>query len=104
MSLRIVRRPKARQDIVEIAIYLAERSIEASDAFLEAIQSAFQLLASLPEMGSPRRFQSPRLAGMRMWPVEGYENYLIFYRPLSDGIEVVRVLHAARDIQRILES
>jgi toxin ParE1/3/4 len=25
-------------------------------------------------------------------------NYLIFYRPISDGIEIVRVLHGARDI------
>lgn len=29
-------------------------------------------------------------------------NYLIFYRPLPDGIEILRVLHGARDIAAIL--
>jgi toxin ParE1/3/4 len=28
-------------------------------------------------------------------------NYLIFYRPLADGIEIVRVLHGARDIDSL---
>jgi plasmid stabilization system protein ParE len=38
-----------------------------------------------------------------MWPIHGFEKHLIFYRPLKDAVEIVRVLHASRDIRRIFE-
>jgi len=38
-----------------------------------------------------------------MWLSPAFRDYLIFYRDLSDGVEIVRMLHGARDIQRILE-
>jgi len=41
---------------------------------------------------------------LRMWLSPAFRNYLIFYRELADGVEIVRVLHGARDIKRILES
>ena len=37
---------------------------------------------------------------MRSFPVKRYRNYLIFYRPSRDGIEVIRILHGARDFRR----
>ena len=40
---------------------------------------------------------------MRSWAVSGFENYLIFYRPQSEGIEVVRFVHGARDIPSLLD-
>lgn len=40
---------------------------------------------------------------MRRWPVTGFENYLVYYRPLRDGIEIIRILHGARDIARLLK-
>ena len=40
---------------------------------------------------------------LRMWLSPAFRNYLIFYRELPEGVEIVRVLHSARDIQRILE-
>jgi len=36
-------------------------------------------------------------------PVSGFENYLIFYRPLQDGIDVLRIVRGARDIGRLFE-
>jgi toxin ParE1/3/4 len=35
--------------------------------------------------------------------VRGFENYVIFYRTVEQGVEIVRVLHAARDIAAIFE-
>jgi plasmid stabilization system protein ParE len=32
------------------------------------------------------------------YAVSRSENYIIFYLPLSDGIEVIRVLHGRQDI------
>jgi plasmid stabilization system protein ParE len=35
--------------------------------------------------------------------ITGFENYLIFYRPLAGGgIEIIRVLHGAQDVDRIV--
>jgi toxin ParE1/3/4 len=43
------------------------------------------------------RFKEIELADLRAWPILRFFNYVIYYRPVPDGIEVVRILHAARD-------
>jgi toxin ParE1/3/4 len=58
----------------------------------------------MPGMGSPREVANPLMVGIRAWQIRGFASYLIFYRPSSDGIEVIRVLHGARDIETILEA
>lgn len=50
-----------------------------------------------------REFQHPKAAGIRSWSITGFPNHLIFYRPVEGGIEVLRVLHGARDINAIFE-
>ena len=39
-----------------------------------------------------------------MWPIPRFEKYLIFYRFNDDTLEVIRVLHGARDLTRIFET
>jgi hypothetical protein len=39
----------------------------------------------------------PQLRSVRFLPVRGYPNCLIYYRPLPDGIEVLRVIERHRD-------
>jgi len=34
--------------------------------------------------------------------VDGFDSYLIFYRPIAEGVEIYRVLHGARDLRRLL--
>jgi toxin ParE1/3/4 len=99
----VVRRPRARRDIVEIAVFIALDSVEASDRFLEAVESTFQALARMPRVGALCRFRNPRFVGVRMWRVRDFENYLIFYRPRQDGVEVLRLVHGARDIASLFE-
>ena len=60
-------------------------------------------LAAMPELGERQVFKRADLADLRAWQVRGFENYLIFYRPIEHGVEIVRVLHAARDIAAIFE-
>jgi toxin ParE1/3/4 len=81
----VVRRPRARRDIIEIAVFIAQDSVESSDRFLEATELTLQALARMPRVGALCRFRNPRFAGVRMWRVRGFENYLIFYRPQRDG-------------------
>ena len=99
MSRRIVRFRQARRDLVETAVYLEERNPDAAMRFLAAVEDTLAALAELPEIGVERPFGDPRLAGLRMLPVHGFEKHLIFYRPTEDGVEIVRVLHGARDIE-----
>ena len=61
------------------------------------------LLATQPEMGWKRRLEHPALVSARVFRVTGFEKILIFYRPVQGGIEVLRVIHGARNIEMLLE-
>lgn len=57
----------------------------------------------MPGIGERHKSRRPRLAELRIFRVKGFENHLVFYRPIEAGIEVVRILHGARDIDDALE-
>jgi toxin ParE1/3/4 len=87
--------PAAAADLEEIWLYIAADSVSRADAFLDRIDDRLRLLAVRPHMGRGR----PELGeGVHSRAVG---RYVVFYRPLSDGIEVARVLHGARDIRSI---
>ena len=96
-------RPQAVQDLSDIATYLAVVSTSDRTAarFLAAAESSFESLVEMPLLGVAREFADSGLEGIRMWLVESFEDYLIFYRPLEVGIEIIRVLHARRDINSL---
>lgn len=98
---RIVVRPQAERDIDEQVLYLAVESTDLALRFFNAVQSTLRDLAQIPDLGIVHEFRSERLKGIRWWKVRGFRNHLIFYRPLEDAVDVIRVLHAARDIPRI---
>lgn len=104
MSSRVTSRPRAKWDLVEQAYYFAEENPDLADRFLSAAELAFERLAELPLLGKARDFEAPRLTGLRMWPIPGFERHLIFYLPMPGGIEVVRVLHSARDLAAIFSA
>jgi toxin ParE1/3/4 len=56
----------------------------------------------MPLLGVERSYLNPKLDGLRMWFVKGFEKYLIFYRSFGNYIEIVRVLHSAQDRDFIL--
>jgi toxin ParE1/3/4 len=96
--------PEADRDLDEQAEYLSRGRRGVGQRFYQAAQRTFDQLARMPGLGSPQEFQNPRLAGVRCARISGFEKHLIFYRPIQDGIEVLRVLHGARDVQGILEA
>lgn len=102
--MSLVVRPQARRDIRDIADHIAAENMEASDRFLDDVYSAFQLLARMPNMGSARRFRREGLKGLRLWRVPHFGKYLVVYRPRPDGVEIIRVLHGARNIERLMGS
>ncbi len=101
MGATITKTPQARRDLLELADFIAQDSLNTAERFLQAAEAAFHLLAGMPEMGTLCRFQSPEAAGIRVWSIRGFEDYLVFYRPIEGGIDIVRVVHGARDILAI---
>jgi toxin ParE1/3/4 len=89
--------PAARTDLDDIWFYFARNDVSAADKFIHAIVSRFPKLAAMPQLGRRREELSPRL---RSFPVG---RYVIFYRPLENGIEIARVLHGARDFPPLFE-
>lgn len=103
MRLRLDIRPRADRDLVEIAEHIAADNIDAAIQFLSAARRSMEFLTHSPKAG-PEYSQSShrRLSGLRKWSVDGFRHYLIFYRPTSEAIEVVRIVHGARDIPALL--
>ena len=101
MSLPINVTPQAAEDAVSIAQHLAERSgYDTSDRFLEATTQAYRQLADMPGVGSPRDY-GQKAQGLRLWPVPGFRNYLIFYTATETELRVLRVIHGAQNIEQI---
>jgi toxin ParE1/3/4 len=101
---QIVRRPTANRDLVEAYRYYArEAGLRVADRFFAEAEATFTRLAKMPGMGARYEPHEPLYAGLRYFPVSRFRDYLVFYRPLRDGIEVFRVLHGARNLQGILE-
>jgi toxin ParE1/3/4 len=71
--------------------------------FEKAVQNLAHRLAGMPGIGVPRSFRNPELHDMRRLTVTGFESWLLFYRDTGDRIDVIRVLHGARDIEAIFE-
>ena len=95
--------PRARDDIIEGALYIAGDDPAAAERFLTAVERTFDTLARSPHIGAARTFANPLLQGVRMFPVTGFRNHLVFYRPVDTAVEIIRVLHAARDIEGLFQ-
>jgi len=61
-------------------------------------------LSRMPGMGSPRYAEVSLVRGVRMLAIKDFENYLLFYLEREDSVDVIRVLHGARDIPEALQS
>jgi len=89
--------PRASSDLIEIWIYIADDSVANADAFIDKLYQAIQALGRQPGSGRHREELAP---GVQSFP---FGRYIIFYRAVTSGIEIVRVLHSARDIENIFE-
>lgn len=93
---RLLRTPEANEDLLGIWAYVAQDSIEAADRLLRTMDDRCRLLAENPELGERVEQYRP---GLRRFTVG---NYVVFYHVIEGGIEVFRVFHGARDIDRLL--
>ncbi len=96
--LRIDVRPRAEADIdAALDHYLLEGGLDVAERFGGALGEALDRLARNPGIGSPRYADAAAILGLRAWSLRWWP-YLVFYVHGADAIDVVRVLHGARDI------
>jgi toxin ParE1/3/4 len=103
MRLHLDIRPSADADLAEIAEYIAKDNIEAAIRFLESARRSMEFLTHSPKAGAEYMWSTNRrLRGVRKWSIDGFRQYLIFYRITTESIEIIRVVHGARDLPAVL--
>ena len=76
---------------------------DLADRFVACAETTFKKPARTPGLGRPCPFRGPKAKNLRSWKVADFPKHLILYRPLPDerGVESVRVLHGARDLDAL---
>ena len=87
----------AKADIRELMQYVRERSPQSAIKVSAALQAAMRRLADFPNIGHVRNDLSDET--LRVWAVY---SYLIIYRPDRKPLQVIRVVHGARDLRRLV--
>lgn len=88
----------ASQDLEEIYDYIALDNVEAAERLRARLQKRWRAAGENPGIGRKRDEWQPNLRSVR----EG--NYLILYHKIDDGIEIVRIVHGARDIESLFDT
>jgi toxin ParE1/3/4 len=87
----------ASRDLNDIADYFVENSLESGDRFFRAFDRKCQQLVAFPNSGKSYAAIRPDLRGLSL------EGYVIFYRVLDNGIEILRVVSGRRDFPSLFE-
>lgn len=89
---RLRRTARAEDDLIEIWAHVAQDDPAAADRLLDRIDGACWRLAVHPRLGPAR---PDIVAGLRCWVVG---RYLVLYREIDGGVEIVRVVHGTRHL------
>lgn len=87
----------AKTDLTSIHAHISTDSVEAADRVLASPYDAFELLGTSPELGTLRPDYQP--ANLRVFAAR---RYVIAYRFKNNAVEILRVLHGARDIDAMM--
>ncbi|WP_148595443.1 hypothetical protein [Aquisphaera giovannonii] len=63
----------------------------------------FEEIVRAPSIGERHDSADPRLADIRVRRIGGFPRHLVFHRPAGETDDIVRGLHGARDVGRILD-
>jgi len=94
--LPVLRTERAECDLADILDYLDQHSPPAAERFATAVDQRCAQLGQLPGIGRPREEIAPGLRSIVI------ERYVLFYRVTTHAVEVLRILHGARDLDRIM--
>ncbi len=98
MTRRVFRRPKVEHDLIEAYVTIHQDQPAAAEAFFDAAEETIRELAEWSHAGPVVELLADAVPGLRKINVKRFSNYLIFYLVDERTVEVVRVLHGARDL------
>jgi toxin ParE1/3/4 len=87
----------ASQDLNEIADYFAANNIEAGERFFKEFDRSCRQLVNFPNLGKSYAEIRSDLRGLSL------SGYIIFYRSLEEGIEILRVVSGRRNLPSLFE-
>ncbi len=92
---RIERTVRADLDYRDIYHYIAQDNVTAAVGFLRKLDEKLLRASDMPLAGATRPDLGKKV---RSWSVG---KYLLLYRPIKGGIELLRVIHGARKVRRV---
>jgi len=102
-QVRIVISEIAAADIIEQSEwYEAQSGAKLAKRWEKASTTSVLRIAKSPESGTPCHFQSSELADVRRTAIGGFPKHLIFYRVSEQAVCILRVVHGARDLEKLL--
>lgn len=93
----VTRTPQAECDLIEIWDHIATDSEQSADGVLRRIETRINSLAEYPWSGRERPELARDLRSIPAWP------YLVFYRIVGEDVQILRVVHGARDLPPLFE-
>jgi toxin ParE1/3/4 len=107
MSVLIERSDFFKADFeLQFMWYLENADERVAWQFQDALNRPLMKLAGHPDLGRRRKFRHPLLRSVRSFRVAPpFDRLLIFYRPEPNVLQILRLMHAARDLpRRMLEN
>jgi len=102
MTYRLRIYPAADADVDDAALFIAEDSLDAALRFYDAADETYRQIREHPTRWPQYELDHPKLANLRKRSIVGFGNFLIFYRVQGRVVDIIRVLHGARDIPTVL--
>jgi toxin ParE1/3/4 len=92
------------EDLPDIYRSIASDNPPAAERVLDAVELTFAHLTRQPECGVTYRSRNRTLSDLRMLPVIGFTNYLVFYRIEAETVQILYVVHGARHLARFFRN
>ena len=104
MIYQIVPSAEADNDVFDIACYLSDQREGLGFRFYDCVDATYRQIADNPLLKGLGHFRQAEIRNIRICPVKDFPNHLIFYRIETDRIEILRVLHGARDYVNLFDA
>jgi toxin ParE1/3/4 len=93
---RVLFTARAREDLLDIWLYVAKRNSEAvADRIYDSIEQSCRLLKDHPQLGRARPEIQPEARSIVI------ERWLALYRTTEQGVQIMRILDGGRDLSAI---
>lgn len=101
--MRVVHAEAVFEELVNLSFHIALDDEDSAQNFLDSCDKTFAFLAENRFAGATREFGNSLIKDVRMWRVKGFEKYLIFYQPLTNGVKILHVVHSSKNYHLLFE-